>query len=116
MIPGTSAGTFDVPGFKGIDDTTVLKVGVEICGDHGRIGQFRELVDIHVLLPPVRSPGSTYAQAGGIFIHCDNAHPPRVERSVALGLFFDRSKITDTANTVKDATNLLYVQKVTLGA
>ncbi len=115
MIPGTSAGTFSVPGFKGLDGTTGLKVGVEICGDHGRIGQFKERVDIHVLLAASQVAGSTYADTGGIFIHCDSYRPPRVDRAVTVGNFQDRKKITDAPNTVADKNHFLYVQKVTLG-
>ena len=114
MIPGTSAGAFSVPGFKGLDGTTDLNVGVEICGDHGRIGQFKEKVDIHVLLAASQAPGATYAETGGIFIHCDSYRAPQVARSAAAVGFQERKKITDAPNTVTDAAHSLYVQKVTL--
>lgn len=116
MIPGTSAGTFSVPGFKGLDDTADLKIGVEICGDHGRIGQFHERVDIHILLAASQKAGSTYSSTGGIFIHCDSKEKPRVFRSVSLGQFQDRKIIDDKNNTVSDPAHALFVQKVTLGA
>lgn len=112
MIPGFRSGKFDMPFHTGADGTNKLTVGVEICGDHGRLhNTFGERVDIHVLISASQRPGSPGARDGGIFVHADNQERPNVFRSEPMGVFFDRKPGNWGADNIVDDGADLYVCK-----
>ncbi len=118
MIPGLRSGVLRVCRLKGADGVNPLKVGVEICADHGRLSTFGETdCDIHILVSATQVPGSPYARPGGLFIHCDNQKPALVCRTDYMGgdkksAFRDRKQIRDAKNT--HASPELHVQWTTL--